>query len=96
MTHNKNVQILVHNWNPNGTNDIEILVDGETVDSIPEALFGLNIGPPASALGLRPIIYTLLKCCQFSIQCPFRPISVSLKTQSPMSFWTHPLVFDLT
>ena len=48
MTLNKNVQILVHNWNPNGTNDIEILVDGESVDCIPEALFGLNIGSVGS------------------------------------------------
>ena len=36
--------VLVHYWNPNGTNDIEILIDGETVESMPEALFGLDIG----------------------------------------------------
>lgn len=36
--------VLVHAWNPNGTNDIEILVDGETVDSMPEALFGVYLG----------------------------------------------------
>jgi hypothetical protein len=40
----QNTQIVVYNWNTNGTNDIEILVDGEVVDSMPEALFGLNIG----------------------------------------------------
>lgn len=40
----KNIQIVVHNWNPNGTNDIEILVDGEVVDSMPEALFGVDVG----------------------------------------------------
>lgn len=37
-------KIRVYNWNPNGTNDIEIIKDGEVVGSLPEALFGLNIG----------------------------------------------------
>jgi len=36
--------VLVHAWNPNGTNDIEILIDGETVESMPEALFGVYLG----------------------------------------------------
>lgn len=38
------MKIRVYNWNPNGTNDIEVLKDGEVIDSLSEALFGLNIG----------------------------------------------------
>jgi len=37
--------IRVHYWNPNGTNDIEIVNShGEVIDSLCEALFGVNIG----------------------------------------------------
>lgn len=39
------LKIKVYFWNPNGTNDIEIINrNGETVETIPEALFGLNVG----------------------------------------------------
>jgi hypothetical protein len=38
-------KVMVFNYNPNGTNDIEILDENnEVIDSLPEALFGLNIG----------------------------------------------------
>jgi len=36
--------IRVYSWNPNGTNDIEIIANNEVIDSLPEALFGLNTG----------------------------------------------------
>jgi hypothetical protein len=50
--------IRVYNWSPNGTNDIEILDEsGEVIDSLPEALFGLNIGRvDFQTVGLKQVL----------------------------------------
>ncbi len=69
----QNTQIVVHNWNPNGTNDIEILVDGEVVDSMPEALFGLNIGC------LESKVVTIRKCLEYIAVSPISDGSDTLR-----------------
>lgn len=44
-------RIKVYYWNPNGTNDIEILDENhEVIDSLQEALFGLNVGSSDSKI----------------------------------------------
>ena len=45
MKKHRTHKIKVYNWNPNGTNDVEIIKDGVVIDSMQEALFGLDIGP---------------------------------------------------
>ena len=36
--------LKVYDWNPNGTNDCEVIQNGEVVDSLCEAFFGINTG----------------------------------------------------
>jgi hypothetical protein len=38
-----NIELLVHDWNPNGTNDVTICIDGEASETIGELTFGINI-----------------------------------------------------
>jgi hypothetical protein len=45
--------IRVYFWNPNGTNDIEILENGIVIDSKQEALFGVNINSDHKRIGLK-------------------------------------------
>ncbi len=46
-------KIRCYYWNPNGTNDIEIVnLDGDVVDSIPEALFGVSINSNTKFISL--------------------------------------------
>lgn len=39
------IRVKVYSWNPNGTNDIEIVDTNKMIvlDTIPEALFGYNV-----------------------------------------------------
>ena len=46
-------QVRVYFWNPNGTNDIEVLCNGIVVESIPEALFGYNIDRNTKLISIK-------------------------------------------
>jgi hypothetical protein len=51
------MNIRVYFWNPNGTNDIEVIDNtGEVIDSLPEALFGIDTGYKEFK------VYPLIRC----------------------------------
>lgn len=37
------VKYMVLDWNPNGTNDVAIVVNDEVIDVLPELTFGIDI-----------------------------------------------------
>lgn len=39
----EDIKILAYYWNPNGTNDIELFIDGDSIGFLDNALFGLDI-----------------------------------------------------
>jgi hypothetical protein len=48
-------RIRVFSWNPNGTNDIEIINSkGQVIDCLPEALFGFDVGLNTSGCFITP------------------------------------------
>jgi len=49
-------EIRVHFWNPNGTNDIEIVSNGQVIDSMQEALFGVGIPTSTARLSFSKAI----------------------------------------
>lgn len=53
--------IRCHYWNPNGTNDIEIVdcSTGETVDCFPEALFGVALNKNYKFISLKTALKSI-------------------------------------
>lgn len=72
----KNIDIIVHDWNPNGTNDISLMVDGELQPySLDEATFGIDInkyGAFEIAEGCYAAIVPLKKVIQMLALSPTR------------------------
>lgn len=38
-----NIEYIVDDWNPNGTNDVTIVINGEVVETLEELTFGIDI-----------------------------------------------------
>jgi uncharacterized protein YbbK (DUF523 family) len=73
MRKHRTIRIRVFNWNPNGTNDVELIKDGKVIDCLPEALFGLNIGRVSTK------IMTLESCLKHIAVSPVEDGSTTLE-----------------
>lgn len=51
-------QIRAHYWNPNGTNDLEIVNNktGETVEFIEEGAFGISLNSDFKNIGIKQVL----------------------------------------
>lgn len=57
MKKRRKVKIRAYYWNPNGTNDIELLNEfGEVIEGIPEAAFGIPMKGQSKIITLETVL----------------------------------------